>query len=84
MQCDATTDERLMTLALEQAHAALSAGEVAVGAVFVEAATGAVLIGAHNRTTRDCNVRTVNAQGDVARSMHRRLQCLQLTAAPPC
>lgn len=48
-----TRDERYMTLALEQARAALTAGEVPVGAVIVLGET--VLASAHNLRETDCN-----------------------------
>lgn len=42
-----------MDLALAEAEAAAGAGEVPIGAVIVEAATGRVLARAHNRTETD-------------------------------
>ncbi|MBL8806466.1 MAG: nucleoside deaminase [Rhodospirillales bacterium] len=42
-----------MDLALAEARAAAAAGEVPVGAVLVDGATGAVVAAAHNRVERD-------------------------------
>jgi tRNA(adenine34) deaminase len=42
-----------MDLALDEARAAAAAGEVPVGAVLVDGATGAVVAAAHNRVERD-------------------------------
>ena len=42
-----------MALALQEAEAAAAAGEVPVGAVLVEGASGRVLARAHNRVERD-------------------------------
>jgi tRNA(Arg) A34 adenosine deaminase TadA len=47
---DAETDAQYMALALAEAEAAAARGEVPVGAVLVEAATGAVLARAGNGT----------------------------------
>lgn len=46
-------DQSPMAAALAQAEAAATAGEVPVGAVIVDAASGAILARAGNRTTRD-------------------------------
>jgi tRNA(adenine34) deaminase len=45
----------LMRLALVQAQAAACVGEVPVGAIVVEYATGRILTTAHNRTEADCD-----------------------------
>lgn len=49
------TDDRYMEMALAEAAAAAGRGEVPVGAVVVEAASGRVLARAGNRVEADCD-----------------------------
>ena len=53
---DADDDAVFMRAALDEARAALACGEVAVGCIFVDGPTRAIVARAHNRTTRDMNV----------------------------
>ncbi len=65
------TDEDYMRLALEQAQSAAAQDEVPVGAVLVDATTGAVVAAAGNRTRTDCDP-TAHAEILVIRDMCRR------------
>lgn len=70
------TDLEFMQLALEEARAAASAGEVPVGAVLVR--EGKVIVRAGNRTIRDCDP-TAHAEMVVLRKAARVLGNYRLT-----
>ena len=69
-----------MALALEQAEAAAAAGEVPVGAVLVESASGKVLARDHNRVEALSDP-TAHAEMLVIQAAARRLGLKRLTAA---
>jgi tRNA(adenine34) deaminase len=69
-----------MDLALEEAAAAAAAGEVPVGAVLVDAASGALLARGHNRVETDKDP-TAHAELLVIRDAARRLGAKRLTEA---
>jgi tRNA(Arg) A34 adenosine deaminase TadA len=69
-----------MDLALEQAHAAASAGEVPVGAVLVDGETGDVLAQAHNLVESRADP-TAHAELLAIREAARRLDAKRLTRA---
>ena len=69
-----------LALALEEAEAAARAGEVPVGAVLVEAASGQVLARDHNRV-EELSDPTAHAEMLVIRAAARRLGMKRLTAA---
>jgi tRNA(adenine34) deaminase len=68
-----------MTLALEAAHAATAYGEVPVGAVVVEAASGRVLASTANRVEQDRDP-TAHAELLAIRAAARELGTPRLTA----
>jgi len=68
-----------MTLALEAAHAATAYGEVPVGAVLVEAASGRVLASTANRVEQDRDP-TAHAELLAIRAAARELGTPRLTA----
>ena len=69
-----------MDQALREAEAAAQAGEVPVGAVLVEAASGEVLARAHNRVEA-LNDPTAHAEILVIRAVGKRLGMKRLTGA---
>ena len=71
---------RYMALALEEAEAAARAGEVPVGAVLVEAGSGAVLARDHNRV-EDLSDPTAHAELLVIRAAAAALGMKRLTGA---
>ena len=69
-----------MALALAAARAAAAAGEVPVGAVLLDGASGAVLAQAHNRVEADADP-TAHAELLVIRETARRLGAKRLAGA---
>ena len=76
----AKSDPSPMALALAEAEAAAAAGEVPVGAVLVDGASGAVLARAHNRVERDSDP-TAHAELLAIREAARSLGAKRLTGA---
>jgi tRNA(adenine34) deaminase len=65
-------DTEFMQIALEEAHAAATAGEVPVGAVLVRDSDGVVIARGANRTIRDCDP-TAHAEVVVLREAARAI-----------
>ncbi|HXM15286.1 MAG TPA: tRNA adenosine(34) deaminase TadA [Candidatus Eremiobacteraceae bacterium] len=79
MECPSTErDVEFMQIALEEARAAASAGEVPVGAVVVRDGDGTFVARGSNRTIRDCDP-TAHAEVVVLREASRALGNYRLT-----
>jgi len=72
--------ESLMSLALDEARAATSVGEVPVGAVLVDGANGEILGRAHNEVEARCDP-TAHAEMLVISAVARRLGLKRLEGA---
>jgi tRNA(adenine34) deaminase len=71
-------DTEYMQIALEQARAAATAGEVPIGAVLVRDSDGVVIARGANRTIRDCDP-TAHAEVVVLREASRAIGNFRLT-----